>query len=374
MGQIYRSSRNCRDITPGQIWGMTEEECHLLFARISWNLDGQQACPACGLIANHQWRTGLRGAPGQKRPRYVFRCKNCSREFSVTTGTPFQDRKISVQKILIGLLVFSQSAKGISSVALAGQMDVYQSTAWHFIAKVREFLMRTRDLTSVTGKIQVDGGFFGGKRRDANCHAPDAEERAAAVRRIVHAAAPTGRQRRFNQLRPGGAANARRKLNRRCVMVIRQVSPVPGEGAVRTIVGIAKSENERDMVAFIRQHVTPGSTIWSDESAAFTTLSTWYDHHSVIHSQRYVSRNGVNDNQAESFYSRMRREEYGVTHGVRPTYLLDVANASVWREDMRHQSFLAHVSDLLRRCREAGRSRDFRGYFGGVRRPTELFF
>jgi hypothetical protein len=34
-----------------------------------------------------------------------------------------------------------------------------------------------------------------------------------------------------------------------------------------------------------------------------------------------VSAEGVNNNQAESFFSRLRRWKYGVSHGVRPTYL-----------------------------------------------------
>ena len=34
-----------------------------------------------------------------------------------------------------------------------------------------------------------------------------------------------------------------------------------------------------------------------------------------------MSAEGVNNNQAESFFSRLRRWKYGVSHGVRPTYL-----------------------------------------------------
>lgn len=50
----------------------------------------------------------------------------------------------------------------------------------------------------------------------------------------------------------------------------------------------------------------------TDESGAFTQLSTWCDHRTVVHSREYVADDGTSENQAESFFSRMRRAEYGV--------------------------------------------------------------
>jgi hypothetical protein len=55
----------------------------------------------------------------------------------------------------------------------------------------------------------------------------------------------------------------------------------------------------------------------------------------VNHSTEYVSEEGASVNQAESFFSRLRRAEYGVHHRISGQYLHQYANEMAWREDNR---------------------------------------
>jgi hypothetical protein len=55
----------------------------------------------------------------------------------------------------------------------------------------------------------------------------------------------------------------------------------------------------------------------------------------VNHSAEYVSEDGASVNQAESFFSRLRRAEYGVHHRISGQYLYQYANEMAWREDNR---------------------------------------
>lgn len=43
-------------------------------------------------------------------------------------------------------------------------------------------------------------------------------------------------------------------------------------------------------------------------------------HYTVNHSQEYQTSDGVNNNMAECFFSRMRRAEFGTYNGMRPQY------------------------------------------------------
>ena len=58
----------------------------------------------------------------------------------------------------------------------------------------------------------------------------------------------------------------------------------------------------------------------------------------VNHSAEYVSEDGASVNQAESFFSRLRRAEYGVHHRISGKYLYQYANEMAWREDNRRIS------------------------------------
>ena len=62
----------------------------------------------------------------------------------------------------------------------------------------------------------------------------------------------------------------------------------------------------------IRKHVASGTIVHADESSAWDVLHAAYDMHRVNHSAEYVSEDGSNVNQAESFFSRLRRAEYGM--------------------------------------------------------------
>ena len=50
-------------------------------------------------------------------------------------------------------------------------------------------------------------------------------------------------------------------------------------------------------------------------------------------SQEYATDDGISVNQAESYFSRLRRAEYGVHHRISGKYLYQHANEMAWRED-----------------------------------------
>ena len=118
------------------------------------------------------------------------------------------------------------------------------------------------------------------------------------------------------------------RKNRRVVFTIRELDSC-GRGRC-TIVGIALSENENDALALIHRYVVAGSAIMSDENPAYNKLCLNYEHKTVEHSVEYVTYDGVHDNQAESYFSRLRQMEYGVTHRMTPMYLMDLAQEMAW--------------------------------------------
>lgn len=112
----------------------------------------------------------------------------------------------------------------------------------------------------------------------------------------------------------------------------RQVVVVARERGGRTLPMIVRKE--ADATALIRQRVAPGSIIYADEAAGWDTLHAHYDVRRINHSVAY-SLGGACTNQAESFFSRLRRAELGQHHHISGKYLRFYAAEMAWREDRR---------------------------------------
>jgi hypothetical protein len=58
----------------------------------------------------------------------------------------------------------------------------------------------------------------------------------------------------------------------------------------------------------------------------------------VNHQEEFSTIEGVNENQAEAFFSRLRGYVLGVSHRIEPKYMLDYAVEMAWREDRRRKT------------------------------------
>ena len=57
--------------------------------------DGEPYCPHCGIDAVYEYRA-----------RRLFKCQDCEKQFSVTSGTVFRSRKMSYADIMLAVVLF----------------------------------------------------------------------------------------------------------------------------------------------------------------------------------------------------------------------------------------------------------------------------
>ena len=153
-------------------------------------------------------------------------------------------------------------------------------------------------------------------------------------------------------------------------MVARQRGP-EGAGAVETVVAVAASENEDVALAFARKHVVKSATITTDEHPSYNALRGEYVVERVNHQINYVGPEGQSTNQAESFFSRLRRMHIGQTHKFGNNYLDRYAREAAYREDTRRQSNGKIFHDIMGRCATKRPSREFCGYWQGNKKHNE---
>lgn len=354
-------------ITLEAIAALSEDKARMLLAEMRWGSQDTQVCPDCGVIDRHH----------NIRTRKQWRCKHCFRTFSVTTGTPFADHKIGYRKLLLAIFTFIINHKGVPALALRRIIGGQYRTSFTLLHKIREAVMITVPPAQLSGVVEIDGGHFSGrKRKGRKKRKPTAQDRNTVP-------AKYNKQHRAKQ-RTGAFPF---HPNRRIIMVLREVpgettgeinrhngKPI-GRGASRTVVAVCRSENSLDIEALVKQHVAGRSLIRTDELTGYGNLKLMgYEHEVVNHSEEFSSDEGVNENQAESFFSRMRRACIGVYHRVTPKYMLDYANEMAWREDVRRRHTEDQMRMLVHRVFGAGISCDWINYCRGNRRQAELLF
>lgn len=300
---------------------MSDQEAEAMFLQLRWpDTDGKPVCPHCGCpICYDNRRAG--GAPR-------FRCKACRKDFSITSGTLFASHKLPLRQYLAAIVIFCNEVKGKSALALSRDLSVQYKTAFVLAHKLREGMASEMKGNRLGGKgmiVEIDGAYFGGHVRQENEKADRKDRRLAENQ--------TGK--------------------RQCVVVIRQ-----RDG--RTLPKAFKSEVEA--LSFIRQKVAKETEIAADESAAWNELHSAYVVKRINHQFAY-SRDGVHINNAESFFSRLRRGEIGHHHHIAGTYLARYAQESAWREDHRRVPNGDQVNRVVGLAMRSKPSVDFCGYW-----------
>jgi len=330
------------------ITDLSEEEARLKLAEIRWGSKDEQECPKCGVRKSHY----------VIQTRRQWRCKDCKSTFSVTTGSPFADRKLSHKKMLLAIFLFVTDHKGLSALKLKRQINGDYRTSFVLLHKIRDALTRSVRPEKLGGIVEIDGAHFSGRPRK-------------------------GRKRRRKVPPQSVGAEHRARLpdssywqhpNRRIVMVMREYAGWKA-GASKTVVEICRSENSQDVKRLAKKWIEPGSTIRTDENKAYTVLKRIEGlnfHHEVVnHSVEFSTDAGVNENQAESYFSRLRRSQKGIHHRITPHYMIDYASEMAWREEARREPTVKQMKKLVARVFNAGLSKDWRGYSQGRRRRVE---
>ncbi len=290
MAQHFLLSAKARTLSVVQVARMSEEEARATFRAIRWAAtDGDPVCPRCGCLAVYEYAS-----------RPIFKCKACGHQFSVTSGTIFASRKLPVRDYLLAIAIFVNAAKGMSALQLGRDLDVQYRTAYVLAHKLREAMAAENETMALRGTVEVDGAYFGGYVR------------------------PENRKEDRKDLRK----KANQSGKRRVVVVMR-------ERGGRTLPFVFRHESEA--LPSILARVESGSTIHADESSSWDELHTRYETRRINHSISF-SDDGACTNQAESYFSRLRRAEWGQHHHISGRYLGFYAGEAAWREDFRRKA------------------------------------
>ena len=315
MSQHFLLSAKARSLSVVEVARMTETEARAAFRAIRWaDTDGEPVCPQCGSWACYEYKS-----------RPIFKCKGCGHQFSVTSGTIFASRKLPIRDYLLAIALFVNGAKGMSALQLGRNLNVQYKTAFILAHKLREAMAAEQATTKLNGVVEVDGAYFGGYVK------------------------PENRKEDRKDLRLAEHRTGKRKV----VVAMR-------ERQGRTLADTY--EHEADSIPTILARVGDGATIHADEASAWDGLHARYDVHRINHSVQFFD-DGVCTNQAESFFSRLRRAEIGTHHHISGRYLACYAREMAWREDHRRQATGDQFRAVMAASARHPVSRQWTGYW-----------
>ena len=323
-GQHYLLSAEARTLSLMQIMRLSDDEAFEMFKSARWE-GGEPVCPQCGGV-DHYWF--------QTTKQWRCKHKECKHKFSVTSSTLFANAKMPLRVYLAAIALYSNCAKGMSALQMSRDLDVQYKTAFVLMHKMRESLGEPAQ--QLDGEVEMDGAYFNGHVRPHN-------ELSNRV----------DRRKKENQ-----------DPDKRVILVARQRGE-DGHGAVETVVAVARNENEDSALAFAKDHVQASATITTDEHVSYNALRGQYKVERVNHQINYVGPGGESTNQAESFFSRLRRMHIGQTHKFGNNYLDRYAREAAYREDTRRKPNGFIFADVMKRCAQSLPSRDFCGYWQG---------
>lgn len=275
-----------------------EQVCIDFVAGLRW--ENGPECPKCG-----------HGEAYWLAARKVWKCKakGCAKQYSVKVGTIFEDSPIKLDKWLCAIWLIANSKNGISSHELGRSIGVTQKSAWFMLHRIR-LAMQTGSFDKFSGSVEVDETFIGGLAR--NMH------KDVRARKIV-----SGR---------GGA-------DKTVVMGARS-----RDGKVTA--AVVPDRSTATLGAFVRDHVEPGSNLYTDSLGQYRALAGDYDHATVDHAAYYVDGQ-VHTNGIENFWSLLKRGLHGTYISVEPFHLFRYIDERVFTYNQREATDLTRFSTVV---------------------------
>jgi transposase-like protein len=237
------------------------------------------ACPLCGSVNVYPMRDRK---TGERQKHYRWRCRDCSKMYSVRTGTVMEESRIRLHVWMHAFWRACASKKAISAHQIARECEITPKSALFLMHRIR--LAMASDPSGqplLGGIVEADETFVGGKPRYKTTR-----REAARLRR-------DNKQIVFAMLERGGRVRA---------------SHVP-----RIHAG--------NLRRALQASVDPSARVMTDEAKYYQRLGKHFAHETVNHRKREYVRGDVSTNQIECFFGLFKRAIYGTHHSVSPHHL-----------------------------------------------------
>jgi transposase len=248
-------------------------------------------CPTCGVMRRFH----------RVKERPAYDCDTCGYHVHPTAGTIFHKSSTSLHLWFYAIWLITSTRCGVSAKQLERELGVTYKTAWRMFNLIRNRLMVQDDDEPMTGEIEADETWIGGKMRES--------EKRKVREAGLQTQGPYVKKREvtFGMVVRGGEVRAFHVASR---------------------YGYTLRQN-------IRRHVLPGSIVYTDDYKGYQGLEHRYTHNRINHSERIYVSGEVHTQTIEGFFSLVKNGIRGVYHSVSTKWLQGYLNEYAWRYNHR---------------------------------------
>src|SRR5215471_9394143 len=264
----------------------TEEACQQYLAVCRWP-DGF-VCPRCGnrrayeLVKLRRWQ-----------------CSGCRHQVSLTAGTILHNTKTPLTVWFWAAYLMTTDKRGVSALLLQRQLALRRyETAWMMLHKFRRAMVNLAR-EPLLGEVEVDDTWIGGPQ--------------------------------------AGLRGSRQLKGRKAVLVLVAVEK-RGRGTGRARMAVIPDFKSSTLIAFVKQNVAPGSTVYTDGLKSFSGLAeAGYKHVPRTQPLRGELRQGSKSvvPLADRAIGNLQQWLIGTYHGVSRDQLQVYLDEFVFRHNRR---------------------------------------
>ena len=253
----------------------TEEAARDYIEALRW--PNGPVCPHCGNCnGNRIYKVSAN--TGRKIRAGLYKCAECSDQFTVTVGTVMEDSHIPLNKWLVAFYIMCASKTQVSALQLQRQLELGSYRSARFLChRIRFALMDPAPEAKLSGSVETNETYVGGKK--------------------------SGRGR--------GCVG-----NKTAV-----VSLVERDGRVRS--QVVEKGSGSEITKFLRAHISPDALLNTDESNLYNKVGKEFASHDVVnHSgEEYghidiMSGWHATNNTAEGFVGNSKRAIDGTHYHI----------------------------------------------------------
>lgn len=246
------------------------------FERQRWG--DHPGCVHCGSVDVYKMRDAQ---TGERNNRYLWRCHDCKRQYTVRIGTVFEETRLDLRHWCYAFWRAATSKKGVAALEIKRQCNISYKSALFLMNRIRFALAPdNEDFQKLKGTVEVDETYVGGKPR---------------YRHQVLPGRGTGKT-------PVFAAVERKGRIRRQVVA---------------------NVNGLTLRSAIRRLVDTRSRIITDDFSSYMGIGKEFSggHHRIAHSTKEYVRGDIHTNTVESSFAILKRGIMGIYHNVSQEYL-----------------------------------------------------
>ena len=278
----------------------SEDVCERYLIQVRWP-DGMP-CVKCGKKEFYP----------RVKNRRAYQCKSCKSFTRPTAGTIFHRTRTPLLCWFVAIFLVAFDKRGLSASLLAEELGLRYETAWAMLSRMRHAMAKRDASYTLRGYVEIDEMFLGATSEETK---------------------------------------RGRGTTKTPVLVAVSYTPVSEKGEMTGFAKLqaVKAVTEKTVVAFVKAHVEPGSTIRTDGLSVYPSLEKY----GYIHDRQPIKKRKAHFvfPHVHTYISNLRSFVQGTHHGLSELHLQDYLDEFCYRFNRRHHR-TEMFDRLLRACLE----------------------